>query len=108
MKQFIIDVLVDIFNNFLENNNNNERNIKTILENQFKEHLEKYIIYCKNKIDVKINAILDEKCYQFINIQVEEEIDKNEHIPIKKKRDLKRFKETTKKFLETNLNYVIR
>ena len=63
MKQFIIDVLVDIFNNFLENNNNNERNIKTILENQFKEHLEKYIIYCKNKIDVKINAILDEKCY---------------------------------------------
>ena len=32
MKQFIIDILVDIFNNFLENNNN-ERNIKAILEN---------------------------------------------------------------------------
>jgi GTP-binding protein EngB required for normal cell division len=106
MQQFIIDILVDIFNNFLENNNNNERNIKKILENQFKEHLEKYISYCKKKIDIKINSTLDEKCIQFLNIQVEEEIDKNEQIPIKKKRDLKRFKETTKNFLEVNLNYI--
>ena len=104
--QFIIDILVNIFDNFLENNNNNERNIKRILENQFKEHLKKYIDYCKNKIERKINSTLDEKCYQFINIQVEEEIDKNEHIPIKKKRVFKQFKETTKNFLETNLIYI--
>ena len=73
--QFIINILVNIFDNFLQNNNNNERNIKKILENQFKEHLKKYIDYCKNKIEKKINSTLDEKCYQFINIQVEEEID---------------------------------
>ena len=104
--QFIINILVNIFDNFLQNNNNNERNIKRILENQFKEHLKKYIDYCKNKIERKINSTLDEKCYQFINIQVEEEIDKNEHIPIKKKRVFKQFKETTKNFLETNLIYI--